>query len=60
MVGDLRVPRRWITAEDKEVLKTLSTPPDAVEKDALDAAVFEKVEAALPLEVAEKKAEKEA
>ena len=53
-------PRRWITAEDKEVLKTLSTPPDAVEKDALDAAVFEKVEAALPLEVAEKKAEKEA
>ena len=54
-------PRRWITPEDKEVLATLSTAPDAVDAKVLDAAVFEKVEAALPLEVAEKKkAEKKA
>jgi len=44
-------PRRWITEADKEVLQTLSTPPDEVEEAKLDAAVFREVEAALPLEI---------
>ena len=50
-------PRRWITPEDKEVLQALSKPPEEVDEKTLDAAVFDKVEAALPLEVAEKKEE---
>jgi glycerol-3-phosphate dehydrogenase len=53
-------PRRWITAEDKEVLQTLSTPPDAVDAEALDKAVFDQVEAALPLEVSVEKKEESA
>ena len=47
-------PRRWITDDDKSVLQKLSTPPEE-EYDESDA-IFDKVEAALPLQTSEEKA----
>ena len=50
-------PRRWITPEDKEVLQAVS---ELSADPAADDALFDKAEAALPLQVCQKPSEKEA